>query len=407
MALLSGTTTVEVVDAATTATVVQADTTTAASCDDGSVGDDGRIVLSDDEIATLIGTKKNQSSSTATAADTETRSVTANECSNTNDENDDYEDEWDMLIPKPDPSIVGYPVSSKILLDRRKVDVVTTVRPEHSIGNDNPLGVSNYEWLKRTELAVAYRALYLLGLGSDQAAQCLMLRLDEEENYEANDDDESSITFLMADWGIWFEEVTASNLLKFTTDGYLVENDGSKEPIHPVTANIGCIPVAKAIFESRHDINMIIHIHPYSVMSVSGTKYGLLPLSQASFFLWGQISREIYDFTYENSFESNLKAGFANGERAMLLNHHGMYAVGKDVAEATFVATHLTQACNVQIQTLSSVGGDLRKVILPSSEQLNIQYKDMMDSTDYSYDGSREWPGLVRKVQREASEYNT
>ena len=179
-----------------------------------------------------------------------------------------------------------------------------------------------------------------------------------------------------------------------------------REKLDTVAFNTTSV-VAKAIFESRHDVNMIIHIHPYSVMSVSGTKYGLLPLSQASFFLWGQISREIYDFTYENSFESNLKAGFVNGERAMLLNHHGMYAVGKDVAEATFVATHLTQACNVQIQTLSSVGGDLRKVLLPSSEQLNIQYKDMMDSTDYSYDGSREWPGLVRKVQREASNYNT
>ena len=47
------------------------------------------------------------------------------------------------------------------------------------------------------------------------------------------------------------------------------------------------------------------------------------------------------------------------------------------------------------------------QVLLPSSEQLSAQYKDMMDSTDYSYDGSREWPGIVRKVQRQAPDYNT
>jgi ribulose-5-phosphate 4-epimerase/fuculose-1-phosphate aldolase len=83
-----------------------------------------------------------------------------------------------------------------------------------------------------------------------------------------------------------------------------------------------------------------------------------------------------------------------------------MYAVGRDVAEGLFVATHLTQACQVQVQTLSMAGGDLDRVILPSGEDLSHQYKDMMDSTDYSYDGSREWPGIVRKVQREAPDYN-
>ncbi|KAL3922544.1 MAG: hypothetical protein SGARI_006427, partial [Bacillariaceae sp.] len=70
-------------------------------------------------------------------------------------------------IPQPDPSIVGYPVS-RHAPDRRKVDPVDTVRPEHAAGN--PLGVPDYEWKARTELAAAYRSLYLAGLGSDQAA---------------------------------------------------------------------------------------------------------------------------------------------------------------------------------------------------------------------------------------------
>ena len=223
-----------------------------------------------------------------------------------------------------------------------------------------------------------------------------------------------SISFLMADWGVWFEEVTASNLLKFTVDGQQILSSNSTStttttsiPSNPLQANTGCIPVAKAIFESRPDVSMIVHIHPPAVMAVGGLQYGLLPLSQAAFFLFGQVSREDYDFSYENNFEINLARGFANGERAMLLNHHGMYAVGRDVAEGVFVATHLTQACEVQVRTLSMVGGDLTQVVLPSGDDLSLQYKEMMDSTDYSYDGSREWPGLIRKVKREAPDFNT
>ena len=90
----------------------------------------------------------------------------------------------------------------------------------------------------------------------------------------------------------------------------------------------------------------------------------------------------------------------------MLLNHHGMYAVGSDAAEAFFVAKHLTQACEVQVKTMSMAGGRLSEVILPEDGQLRKQYKEMMLSPDYSYDGSREWPGIVRQLEREAPGYN-
>merc|ERR1712039_1115107 len=98
----------------------------------------------------------------------------------------------------------------------------------------------------------------------------------------------------------------------------------------------------------------------------------------AAFFLYDQVSREEYDFSYENSFEDSLRTGFSNGKRAMLLNHHGMYAVGRDAAEAFFVAKHLTQACDVQVKTLAMAGGNLDNVLLPESKMLKVQYKDMM-----------------------------
>merc|ERR1719223_2031753 len=228
------------------------------------------------------------------------------------------------------------------------------------------------------------------GMGSDLAAQCVMHRIPGREE------------FLMGEWGVFWEEQTASQMLKYDFLGNLVDVSGSREPATPGRSNMGCIPVAVEIMKFRPEVQTVLHVHPLPVMAVGGLKVGLLPLSQAAFFLYGQVSREDYDFTYENSFADSLQTGFADGKRAMLLNHHGMYAVGRDAAEAFFVAKHLTQACDVQVKTLSMAGGDLSKVIVPDPSQLRIQYKDMMLSPDYAYDGSREWPGLIRQLSREA-----
>lgn len=278
--------------------------------------------------------------------------------------------------------------------DRRELDFVASVRPEH-LGTINPLGVSAEEWKARTEAAALHRALYLYDMGSDLAAQCVMHRIPGTEEW------------LMGEWGVFFEEQTASKLLKYDFEGNLVHLDGTKEPATPGRSNMGCIPIPPAIIATRPEVHTIIHVHPLSVMAVGGLKEGLLPLSQAAFFLYDQVSRETYDFTYENSFESTLQKGFSGGKRAMLLNHHGMYAIGRDAAEAFFVAKHVTQACDVQVKTLAMAGGNLDRILLPESKMLKVQYKDMMLSTDYAYDGSREWPGLLRELARKAPDYNS
>merc|ERR1712196_692213 len=111
-------------------------------------------------------------------------------------------------------------------------------------------------------------------------------------------------------------------LLKYDFEDNLIHPDGSREPASAGRSNMGCLPVATAILQARPDVQTVIHVHPLSVMAVGWLKVGLLPLSQAAFFLHGQVSREDYDFTYEGSFEQSLQKGFSGGKRAMLLNHH-------------------------------------------------------------------------------------
>ena len=98
--------------------------------------------------------------------------------------------------------------------------------------------------------------------------------------------------------------------------------------------------MGRAIFDARRDVNSIIHAHPHAVMAVASTEPGLLPLSQAAFFLHGQIGRYKYDFSYESEFEDAIAHQFASGKRAVMLDHHGLYAVGRSAQEAWFVTFH-------------------------------------------------------------------
>ena len=91
---------------------------------------------------------------------------------------------------------------------------------------------------------------------------------------------ENSNEFLMHEWGHFFEEVTASNLLLFDFDGNIIDPvTRERKPVLPDVGNMGCIPVAKAIMEARPDVNLVIHVHPKAIMAVAGKKEGLLPLS--------------------------------------------------------------------------------------------------------------------------------
>lgn len=271
-------------------------------------------------------------------------------------------------------------------------------RPVELAGRDRwaAVGFGQQEWEQRLELAALARVLYIYGFGSDLAAQCVMTRLREEPD-----------TMLMNEWGFFFEETTASSLVKVRfgpgtpMEGVIVRPNGHEEPANAALVNIGCVPVGRAIFNARQDFNTVVHAHPYSVMAVGATKKGMLPLSQAAFFLHNAIGRYKYDFAYGDEFEAHVGAPFAAGKRAILLDHHGLYAAGMNAAEAWFVTYHLNQACEVQLRAQSSG----QELYMPAEEDLQKQYDEFVNSTDYAYDGSREWAGCVRKLNRELPGY--
>lgn len=162
----------------------------------------------------------------------------------------------------------------------------------HGRGKGRMMGMSESEWEDRLELAALGRIMYMYGFGSDLAAQCIMARVRDDPD-----------AMLMNEWGFFFEETTATSLVKVRfgagtpSEGTFVSPSGQEYPSSPDVVNIGCVPVGRAIFNARPDTNVIIHAHPYPVMAVGATEQGLLPLSQAAFFLHDIIGRYKYDFS--------------------------------------------------------------------------------------------------------------
>ena len=160
--------------------------------------------------------------------------------------------------------------------------------------------------------------------------------------------------------------------------------------------------LAKWIFNARQDVNFYVHGHANDVMAVGGTKEGLMYLSQAAVYLNHLIGYVDYEFVedkdYGNKFMSLIKQ-----HDILITRNHGYYTVGKTASEAFFRAYYLEQACTVQVKNLS-MGLKVHEI---DKQKAAFFWENMDKSDDYNYDGKTEWAALLRKLDREKSNYKT
>ena len=135
----------------------------------------------------------------------------------------------------------------------------------------------------RQELAALYRILDIYGM-TDLANQCAAARSSENKN-----------TFLVHQYGMFYDEITASSLIE-------VDNNG--KPLDPKSPwlNDGCLNLCKWIFNTREDVNYYVHGHSENVMAVGGTEEGLQYFSQAAVYLSHLIEYIDYDFTEDDDY---------------------------------------------------------------------------------------------------------
>ena len=238
---------------------------------------------------------------------------------------------------------------------------------------------SEEEWEQRCELAMSYRIAHMEGWGMNIFNHITL----KVKGSEALDDGPH---FLLNDYGQGFDEITASNLLKVTLDGTQVP------PSQGRVFKPGYV-LHSAIHEGRDDVHAIWHCHQLESTAICQTTTGLLPLSQEATFA---LAKGIAYHPYEGSVNSldeqpRFLESLGTTNKVMMLEDHGPLVVGSRLEESFSTMWFLTRACQYQVRAMSSVGGDLSRINVPT-EEIEKEMNDRADKFD-------EAPTI--KVQRE------
>lgn len=238
-----------------------------------------------------------------------------------------------------------------------------------------PDGISEEEWALRIDLAACYRLIAHYGM-TDFIFTHVTARVPGPDHH-----------LLINPYTFFFEEVTASNLIKCDLDGAVVgESEYRSNPIG--------FAFHAVVHEARDDVGCVIHTHSHAGTVVSTMERGLLPLSQMALRFKGRVE------TYEYDGVAPSKSDLANmvatlGDKAVLLmRNHGLLVAGKTIQEAFHIAYYLEQACRQQIDMLAS--GE--KLIEPS-EAIQNQVRDYFINNP-NPTGAREWPAHLRMLDR-------
>jgi ribulose-5-phosphate 4-epimerase/fuculose-1-phosphate aldolase len=254
-----------------------------------------------------------------------------------------------------------------------------------AIARSTPIVCHEPEWETRRELSAVYHLLKKYRL-TDLTNQWHAARVPGEK------------ALLTHHYGLFNEEITASNLIKVGFDGTNM-NPENGEP------NPSATEIAKVFFEARPEINCVMHIHTKAIMGVSAQSTGLQPYSQAFLMIGGaeQIGYTRYEFECTDDFLSGLLKA-AHNKSMIVEAFHGAFVLGRTVGEAFFRSFYLDQACAVQLE-VQSAGAAGATLMTLGQPEIDRHLADMAKSDWYGYDGELEWKACLRCVDRESPDY--
>ncbi len=244
--------------------------------------------------------------------------------------------------------------------------------------------VSPEEWQIRLDLAAAYRLVADFGW-TDLVFTHISARVPGPEHH-----------FLINPYGMLFEEITASSLVKIDKDAKIVLDTGY--PVNPAGFTIH-----SAIHEAREDAKSVLHLHTPDGTAVATLKEGLLPLNQTAQLVIGDLAYHDYEgVAFDHAEKPRLQKDLGQ-KNAMLLRNHGTLTVGDSVAAAFSRMYFLERACTMQVRTLSQVGQGRSLVATEAS----VLEKNVMIGAAGVAAASQFliWPALMRRLERIAPSY--
>ena len=240
--------------------------------------------------------------------------------------------------------------------------------------------VSPEEWQARVDLAAAYRLVALYGW-DDLIFTHISVKIPGTEH------------FLINPYGMMFEEITASSLVKINLAGEKLTD--SPWPINPAGFTIH-----SCVHEARPDVQCVMHTHSINGVAVSAQKNGVLPLSQQSFFVLSSLAYHDYEGVALLEGEKPRLVRDLGDKRFLMLRNHGLLTTGNSVAEA-FLSMYVFEAtCMIQVRAQAG-GGELTFIPQPILDLAPGQ----ITQVTLGMGGALAWPALLRKLDRVSPGY--
>ena len=236
--------------------------------------------------------------------------------------------------------------------------------------------VSESEWEQRVALAAAYR-LVAHFKWDDLIFTHISARVPGPEHH-----------FLINPYGMLFDEITASSLVKVDLQGRKVSE--SRYEINPA----GFV-IHSAIHAAREDARCVLHVHSLNGIAVSAQRNGVLPISQQSIFVLSSLAYHDYEGVALRDDEKPRLVRDLGDKNFLMLKNHGLLTVADNVADAFLFMYLFESTCTIQIRAEAG-GGELIPVDPRIIEGAKQQAKDATRGAG----GSLVWPALLRRLDR-------
>jgi ribulose-5-phosphate 4-epimerase/fuculose-1-phosphate aldolase len=241
--------------------------------------------------------------------------------------------------------------------------------------------ISDDEWRTRTDLAACYRLVAMHGW-DDLVFTHISARVPGPDEH-----------FLINPYGLLFEEMTASILVKVDLHGEKVLE--SPHPINPAGFTIH-----SAVHAARPDVGCVLHTHTKAGVAVSVQRDGLRPLSQVSLFPLASVAYHDYEGVALNEDEKPRLVADLGQHSNLILRNHGLLTVGATIPDAFLAMYVLETACQTQLLAQSS-GATLIEV----DNKILAGIAAQAEQVTRGLGGQLAWPGLLRKLDRHDCSY--
>jgi ribulose-5-phosphate 4-epimerase/fuculose-1-phosphate aldolase len=242
-------------------------------------------------------------------------------------------------------------------------------------------GYSQEEWKVRCDLAALYRVIGHFRW-TDMIFTHISARVPGPDHH-----------FLINRYGVLFDEMRASDLVRIDSEGRPVEARASDDPGR-YRVNPAGFTIHSAVHMARPDVLCVVHTHTAAGAAVSAQKQGLLPISQHALKYYGHIAYHDYEGIALDLAERDRLVNDLGSHNAMILKNHGLLTCGKSIPEAFQEMYFLERACEIQIRALAG------------NAELNLPSQKVCEVTAEQYrrdesDGimALQWEAALRMIE--------